>query len=98
MAEKRKKLFENGKSKLTRDLDILKLIERQQMHDVSKQTLYSATERFLLQFQRRNVIESDSESINDNQKVKEQTDWKSLIEEIGRQELQKQVLKEFKQL
>ena len=29
MAEKRKKLFERGKRKLTRDLDILTLIERQ---------------------------------------------------------------------
>ena len=39
-----------GRNKLTRDLDIVRLIQRQQMHDVNKQVLYTPTEAFLLQY------------------------------------------------
>ena len=67
-AEKQNRLFTKGKHKLTRDLDIVTLIQRQQMHDVNKQALYNSTERFLLQYQRRNVIESNSDSNQENQK------------------------------
>lgn len=49
-AEKRAERFRRGKQKLTKDLDIVTLIQRQQMHDVNKQVLYNATERFLLQY------------------------------------------------
>ena len=35
-AERRNQLFKRGKEKLTRDLDIVQLIKREQMHDVNK--------------------------------------------------------------
>ena len=62
MVEKHNKLFQRGKSKLTHDLDIVRLIQRDQMNDVNRQVLFTEHERFLLQFQRRNVIDSNSES------------------------------------
>ena len=94
-AENKRKLFEKGKRKLTRDLDIITLIERQQMHDVNKQALYNSTERFLLQYQRRNVIESNSDSMTEIRKFNEQTDWKDLHRQVRRQELQNMLSREF---
>ena len=49
-ADKRALQFSKGRNKLTRDLDIVRLIQRQQMHDVNKQVLYTPTEAFLLQY------------------------------------------------
>ena len=85
-AEKRSRQFQKGQRKLTRDLDIVTLIQRQQMHDVSKQVLYKPAERFLLQYQRRNVIESNSDSTIENQKHKQHYHWKNLLLHERRQE------------
>ena len=49
-AERRYYFFNKGREKLTKDLDIVKMIKREQMHDVHKQVLYNSTERFLLQY------------------------------------------------
>lgn len=68
------------------------------MHDVNKQALYNQTERFLLQYQRRNVIDSDSESTRENQRFSEHTDWKNLLYQHGRQELQEKIYKELKEM
>ena len=38
------------------------------MYDVNKQVLYSQAERLFLQYQRRRVIESDSDSMVEIQK------------------------------
>ena len=68
------------------------------MHDVNKQALYNQTERFLLQYQRRNVIDSDSDSTRENQRFHEHTDWKNLLYQHGRQELQEKIYKELKEM
>ena len=56
------------------------------MHDVNKQVLYDPTERFLLQYQRRNVIESNSDSAIENHKHSQLTEWKNLLRHERRQE------------
>ena len=56
------------------------------MHDVNKQVLYDPTERFLLQYQRRNVIESNSDSAIENYKHSQLTEWKNLLRHERRQE------------
>ena len=50
MAEKNHKLFEKGKKKLTRDLDIVKLIQHNQRNFINSQVIFNHDERFLLQF------------------------------------------------
>ena len=50
VAEEKHKLFEKGKQLMTRDLDIVKLIQRNQIYDVNEQVLYNQRERFFLQF------------------------------------------------
>lgn len=62
------KLFKKGKKKLTRDLDIVRLIHYNRMNVVNEQVLYNNDERFLLGFHRRHVVNSDSESTRENYK------------------------------
>ena len=77
-AKKTHKLFEKGKKKLTRDLDIVKLIQHNQKNFINQQVIFNHDERFLLQFQRRNVIDPDTDSAEDNIKENEKYSWKSL--------------------
>ena len=67
-----------GKKKLTRDLDIVKLIQHNQRNFINSQVIFNHDERFLLQFQRRNVIDPDSSSDEENIKEHEKYDWKAL--------------------
>ena len=60
---------------MTRDLDIVNLIKREQMHTVNKQILYAPAQRFFLQYQRRNVIESNDESENENREMMKKNNW-----------------------
>ena len=48
LAEKHTMLYKRGKSKLNVDLDIVRLIQRNQMNDVNRQVLFTEHERFLL--------------------------------------------------
>ena len=48
------------------------------MRDINKQILFTPTERFFLQYQRRGVIESSSDSMVEIRKHSEQNDWKYL--------------------
>ena len=61
---------------MNHDLDIVKLIQRNQIYDVNEQVLYNQRERFLLQFQRRKVICSESDSSVENAEfAKMKHDW-----------------------
>ena len=48
LAEKHAMLYKRGKTKLNVDLDIVRLIQRNQMNDVNRQVLFTEHERFLL--------------------------------------------------
>ena len=61
------------------------------MNTVNKQVLYAATERFFLQYQRRNVIESDDESENTNREKFNQYNWKQLLRDENREKYQKMI-------
>ena len=84
-AERRSQTFSRGKQKLTRDLDIVNLIKREQMHTVNKQILYAPAQRFFLQYQRRNVIESNDESENQNREMMENSNWQHLLRDENRE-------------
>ena len=80
------------------DLDIVSLIQREQMNNVNRQVLFTQNERFLLQFQRRNVIASNSDSAQDNQRQWENKKWKNLIKEEGSVEFEKMMKEMFEKL
>lgn len=79
IAEKHALLYKRGKSKLNTDLDIVRLIQRNQMNDVNRQVLFTEQERFLLQFQRRNVIDTTDGSNNENFNYNQKRQWRFLV-------------------
>ena len=96
MAEKQALLYQRGKSKLNVDLDIVRLIQRNQMNDVNRQVLFTEQERFLLQFQRRNVIDTSSGSNIENRNYNEKRQWKYIIEQKSKeQEFQNRIRELF---
>ena len=60
-----------GINKLKRDLDIVNLLEIVKGFYVMKQVLFSLDDRFLLKFQRRDIIHS---SESDDDQIKELSD------------------------
>ena len=90
--------MKKGQKKLTRDLDIVRLIKREQMHTVNKQVLYATTERFFLQYQRRNVIESDDESENENRETMKKYNWKQLLRQENKKKFKTLIKDHFNKM
>ena len=97
-AKKRAETYERGQKKLTDDLDIVRLIFREQMHDVNKRVLYNSTERFFLQYQRRKVIESSDRSEIEKKEFHLKTNWKHLVRKENRKEFKQMVRKNFQEM
>lgn len=56
------KLFERGKRKLTKDLDIERLLRTMHGFEALRSVVMNKQDRFFLQYQKQRVIPSDSES------------------------------------
>ena len=56
------KLLRKGKRRLFQDLDIMRIMTTVNNYDILFRVLFSRNERLLLNFQKRNVLESDSKS------------------------------------
>ena len=74
----RGKQFERGQKKIKEDLDIIKLIQNNVARVVNQQVLYDADERYLLKFQKRNCINSNSESQLENSQANSKYDLRYL--------------------
>ena len=66
----------------------MRLIQRNQMNDVNRQVLFTEQERFLLQFQRRNVIDTTDGSNNENFNYNQKRQWKYLVGQKKEKEFQ----------
>ena len=91
LAEKHAMLYKRGKTKLNVDLDIVRLIQRNQMNDVNRQVLFTEHERFLLSFQRRNVIDTNSDSMRENFNYNQTHYWKYLVDKKRTMEFEQRV-------
>ena len=58
--------LDRGTDKLSRDLDIVNILDMVKGYHVMKQVLFSQDDRFLLKLQRRDMIHSSSTEDNDN--------------------------------
>ena len=58
------------------------------MNDVNRQVLFTEQERFLLQFQRRNVIDTTDGSNNENFNYNQKRQWKYLVGQKKEKEFQ----------
>ena len=74
-----------------KDLDIERMIDRNKKDDVNDQVLYTPDERFLLQYQRRNVIASSSESANENQQLTLENHFRAFLTEEQKPKLEEKV-------
>ena len=54
-------MYRHGERKLTRDLDIVNLIDMIKGHRCMLKVLFDINQLFFLKFQRRDVLNSDSE-------------------------------------
>ena len=86
IAHRQEMMFQKGQRKLQHDLDIVRIIENQQLNDIHNQVFFDPNERFFLQWQRRNVIESNSDSMQEQRQFQQKTNWKKLIGQENRQE------------
>ena len=61
-SKKNKAYYKRGVKKLHKDLDVLELIDSFRQSQIVKNVNYSPDQKFLMQFSKRNVIASNTES------------------------------------
>ena len=58
-------MFSKADERLSKDLDVATLVSDKRKNDLLKQLIFTGQERFLMQFSKRAVVASDSESDKD---------------------------------
>ena len=79
-AQKNQNSYNRGVHKLTTDLDVNNIIERTKRADVVNSVNFNPAQRFLIQFNKGNVIHSDSESSAKEERLLfEKRNWKYFL-------------------
>lgn len=71
-------VFKKGREKLNHDLDIVKVIHRSMANDIFFQTLNNYEQRYLLNFQRKRIIFTSSDSMDENHREHDKTSFNEL--------------------
>ena len=91
-------MFYRGREKLHRDLDIIRLIKRSLKAQIDHQVQYNENERFLLNFNRKYVICSDSSSGRENLELDKKDNFMDESGGIQKTQLEKKTMQIFKEL
>ena len=72
-------MFSKANERLSKDLDVATLVSDKRKNDLLKQLIFTGQERFLMQFSKRAVVASDSESDKDAAVAASRTDWQYIV-------------------
>ena len=72
-------MFSKANERLKKDLDVATLVADKRKNDLLKQLIFTGQERFLMQFSKRAVVASDSESDKDAAIAASRTDWQYIV-------------------